>query len=78
MPVVWRLNMPNSQKWAVSAVGSLATITIAFETVRTVKLYQNNFNLTDLYSYLELLVAVITSMLPSFRSLVSPSDKDRE
>lgn len=70
--------MPTSQKLAVSAVCSLAMITIAFETVRTVKLYTNNFNLTNLYSYLELLVAVITSMLPSFRFLVSPSEKDRE
>ena len=78
MPVIWTLKMPISQKLAVSAICSLAIITVAFETVRSVKLYQNNFNLTNLYSYLELLVAAITSMLPSFRFMVSPTDKDRE
>lgn len=78
MPVVWNLHMPTSQKLAVSAICSLATITVGFETVRSVKLYQNNYNLTNLYSYLELLVAVITSMLSSFRFMVSPADKDRE
>lgn len=70
--------MPTSQKMTVSAICSLAVITIGFETVLSVKLYQNNFNLTNLYSYLELLVAAITSMLPSFRFMVSPTDKDRE
>lgn len=46
-------------------------ITVGFETVRSVKLYQNDFNLTNLYSYLKLLVAAIISMLPSFRFMVS-------
>lgn len=78
MPLIWSLHMPRTQNLAVSSICSLAIITVGFETVRTVKLYQNNFNLTNLYSYLELLVAVITSMLPSFRFMVSPSPKDRE
>lgn len=78
MPVIWSLHMPRTQKLAVTSICSLAIITVGFETVRTVKLYQNNFNLTNLYSYLELLVAVITSVLPSFRFMVSPSPKDRE
>lgn len=78
MPVIWSLHMPSTQKLAVSSICSLAMITVIFETVRTVKLHQNNFNLTNLYSYLELLVAVITSTLPSFRFMVSPSPKDRE
>ncbi|KAI1394217.1 uncharacterized protein F4822DRAFT_424693 [Hypoxylon trugodes] len=78
MPVIWRLHMRLKQKLALSGICSLAIITIAFETVRTVKLYQENNNLTNLYSYLELLVSVLTSMLPSYRFLISPSDKDRE
>lgn len=78
MPVIWSLHMTSTQKLAVSSICSLAIITVVFEIVRTVKLYQNNFNLTNLYSYLELLVAVIISILPSFRFMVSPSPKDRE
>ncbi|OTA57164.1 hypothetical protein K449DRAFT_437440 [Hypoxylon sp. EC38] len=78
MPVIWRLHIPTKQKIAVSAICSLAIITIAFETVRTVKLYQENSNLTNLYSYLELLISVLISMLPSYRFLISTTDKDRE
>ncbi|KAI1418057.1 hypothetical protein F5Y13DRAFT_184571 [Hypoxylon sp. FL1857] len=78
MPVIWRLQIPMAQRLAVSAICSLAIITIAFETVRTVKLYQENANLTNLYSYLELLISVLLSMLPSYRFLISPTDKDRE
>ncbi|TGJ78468.1 hypothetical protein E0Z10_g10294 [Xylaria hypoxylon] len=78
MPIIWRLNMHVNQKLAVTAICSLALITIAFETVRTCKLHTQNFTLTNLYSYLELLVAVLIGMLPSYRFLVSPSDKDRE
>jgi hypothetical protein len=70
--------MRKTQKLAVSGICGLAIITVAFETVRTVKLYQLNFNLTNLYSYLELLVSVIIGMLPSYRFMISPSDKDRE
>ncbi len=62
----------------VTAICSLAIITVVFETVRSVKLYQVNFNLTNLYGYLELLVSVFVSMLPSYRFLISPADKDRE
>jgi hypothetical protein len=43
-----------------------------------VKLYQVDLHLTNLYSYLELLISVLISMLPSFRFMVGPSDKDRE
>ena len=78
MRLIWRLNMRITQKLAVTAICSLAIITVMFETVRSVKLYQVNFNLTNLYGYLELLVSVIVSMLPSYRFLISPADKDRE
>ncbi|KAI2465742.1 hypothetical protein F4781DRAFT_408115 [Annulohypoxylon bovei var. microspora] len=78
MPVIWHLRMRMTQKIALSAICSLAMITVAFETVRSVKLHQLNSNLTNLYSYLELLVSVLISMLPSYRFLISPSDKDRE
>ncbi|KAI0101540.1 hypothetical protein GGR51DRAFT_563443 [Nemania sp. FL0031] len=78
MLVIWRLNMATGQKLALSAICGLAIITVAFETVRSVKLYQVNNYLTNLYGYLELLVSVLISMLPSYRFLVSPSDKDRE
>jgi hypothetical protein len=78
MPVIWKLNMRTKQKLAVSGMCGLAGITIAFETVRSVKLYQLNFNLTNLYSYLELLITVLVGMLPSYRFMVGNSDKDRE
>ncbi|OTB15148.1 hypothetical protein K445DRAFT_12427 [Daldinia sp. EC12] len=68
IPVIWRLNMGKKQKLALSAICGLAFITVAFE----------NNHLTNLYSYLELLVSVLISQLPSYRFLVSPSDKDRE
>lgn len=66
------------QRIALSCVCGLAAITIAFETLRSVKLYQTNFNLTNLYSYLELLITVLIGMLPSYRFMVGSSDKDRE
>lgn len=78
MPIIWRLHMPVPQKLAVSGISSLVMITIAFETVRTVKIYQVDPHLTNLYSYLELLVSVIVGMLPSYRFMVSPAEKDRE
>ena len=79
MPLIWRLRLHGSQKMAVLVIGSLALITIAFETVRSVKLYTTNFNLTNLYSYLELLVAVIICQLPAYRFLFSgDNDKSRE
>ncbi|KAI0413212.1 hypothetical protein F5X98DRAFT_379020 [Xylaria grammica] len=78
MPIIWRLNMHVKQKLAVTAICGLALIIIAFETVRTVRLYTETFTLTNLYSYLKLLIVVIISMLPSYRFLVSSSDKDRE
>ncbi|KAI1322718.1 hypothetical protein F5Y16DRAFT_404193 [Xylariaceae sp. FL0255] len=78
MPIIWHLNMHIRQKLAITAICSLAFITIAFEIVRTYKLYTETFTLSNLYGYLELLVAVFVSMLPSYRFLVSPADKDRE
>ncbi|KAJ8133418.1 hypothetical protein O1611_g199 [Lasiodiplodia mahajangana] len=78
IPIIWRLNMHIKQKLAVTGIFGLAAITIAFETLRTVKLYSEDFTLTNLYSYLELVVSVLLSMLPSYRFLVSPTDKDRE
>ncbi|KAH9904399.1 hypothetical protein F4778DRAFT_780367 [Xylariomycetidae sp. FL2044] len=78
MPMIWGLQMSARQKLAISAVCCLALITIAFETVRSVKLYQVNNYLTNLYGYLEVLIAVLISMLPSYRFLVSPPDKDAE
>ncbi|KAI0169215.1 hypothetical protein GGR52DRAFT_554218 [Hypoxylon sp. FL1284] len=78
LPMIWRLQMRTKQKLALTGIFGLAAITIAFETVRTVKLHQVSFYLTNLYSYLELLISVLVSMLPSYRFLVSASDKDRE
>ena len=78
MPVIWNLNTTVKQKLALSSVCVLALVTIVFETVRTVKLYQENLYLTNLYSYLELLVSVLVSTLPSYRFLISPTLKDRE
>ncbi|KAI1275358.1 hypothetical protein F5Y07DRAFT_369817 [Xylaria sp. FL0933] len=78
LPIIWGLTMHVKQKLAVTAICSLALITIAFDTVRTVKLSTENMTLTNIYAYLELTIAVLISMLPSYRFLVSPSDKDRE
>ena len=78
MPLIWTLSMRTSQKLAVSVICSLALITIAFEVVRTVKLYQESFVLTNLYSYLEFEIAIIVSMLPTYRFLISNSEKNRE
>ncbi|KAI1113733.1 hypothetical protein F5Y14DRAFT_462221 [Nemania sp. NC0429] len=78
MPIIWRLNMHYKQKLAVTGIFSLAAVTIAFETVRSVKLYSEVFSLTNLYSYTELVISVLICMLPSYRFLVSPADKDRE
>ncbi|KAH9905785.1 hypothetical protein F4778DRAFT_802225 [Xylariomycetidae sp. FL2044] len=78
MPLIWGLNMPTSQKLAVSGLCSLALVTIAFDTLRSVKIYQLSSALTYLYSYIELIISVLISMLPSYRFMISPSDKDRE
>ncbi|KAI1125911.1 hypothetical protein F5Y10DRAFT_279206 [Nemania abortiva] len=78
LPMIWGLNMHIKQKLAVTGIFGLAAVTVAFETLRTVKLYSEDFTLTNLYSYLELVIAVLLSMLPSYRFLVSPTDKDRE
>ncbi|KAM7197542.1 hypothetical protein V8F33_005508 [Rhypophila sp. PSN 637] len=78
VPIIWNLQMQTKQKLAFLGVCSLAIITIAFEVVRTVKLSQLNFNLTNLYSYLELLVAVIISTLPTFSFAISNTEKSRE
>lgn len=78
MPIIWRLYMHSNQKFALTAICSLDLVTIAFDTVRTHKLYTQSFTLTNLYSYLELLVAVLVGMLLSYRFLISPTDKDRE
>ncbi len=75
---IWSLGMPGSQKLGVSGICSLALVTIAFETVRSVKLYQEDAHLTNLYGYLELLVAVIISMLPAYRFLISSTKKNLE
>ncbi|KAK4220665.1 hypothetical protein QBC38DRAFT_493741 [Podospora fimiseda] len=77
LPSIWRPgNLITSQKLALTGICSLALITIAFETVRTVKLYQLNFSLTNLYGYLELLVAVIVGMIPGYRFLLT-NNKDK-
>ncbi|KAI2613765.1 uncharacterized protein GGS25DRAFT_15350 [Hypoxylon fragiforme] len=78
MPVIWSLQMRLHQKLAVSGLCSLAIVTIAFETARSVKLYELSNSFTNLYSYLELIISVLVGMLPSYRFLVSPTDKDRE
>lgn len=78
MPLIWNLQMRLTQKLAVSSLCGLAIITIAFETARSVKLYQLSSALTYLYSYLELIISVLVSMLPSYRFLISLADKDQE
>ncbi|KAI1768392.1 hypothetical protein GGR53DRAFT_477971 [Hypoxylon sp. FL1150] len=78
MPLIWTLQMRLTQKLALSSLCTLAMITVAFDTARSVKLYQLSSALTYLYSYLELVISVLISMLPSYRFLISPADKDRE
>ncbi|KAI1456091.1 hypothetical protein F4805DRAFT_468321 [Annulohypoxylon moriforme] len=78
LPLIWNLRMRLTQKLAMSSLCGLAIVTIAFETVRSVKLYQPSSALTYLYSYLELTISVLVCMLPSYRFLISPADKDRE
>ncbi|KAI9711037.1 MAG: hypothetical protein M1820_002475 [Bogoriella megaspora] len=78
LPVIWRLNMLRSQKLSLTMITSLAIVTIAFDTVRTVKLFQLDSRLTDLYSTLELHIAVLISILPTYRFLVSNTDRNRE
>ena len=70
--------MHRSQKLALSAICSLALVTIAFDTLRTVKLYQEDPFLNVLYGYLELQIAVIIAMLPNYRFLISNREKHRE
>lgn len=78
MPLIWGLHMRPSKKLALSGVCGLAFVTVAFETLRSVKLYQSSFVLVSLYGFLQLLVAVIVGMLPPYRFLLFNSEKRGE
>lgn len=73
MPLIWRPSTSTRQKLAASAIFGLAIITVAFEVVRSIKLFKVNTNLTNLYGYLELTISVLLCMLPPYRFLVSPA-----
>ena len=78
LPLLWRLNVPVRQKIAITAVFSLALITIAMDTLRLVETENALPEVTWLYTSLETEVAVIVASLPAFSFLVSDSDGSRE
>lgn len=78
LPLLWRLNMPVRQKLAVTAVFSLALVTIAMDTLRLVETEKALPEVTWLYTSLETEVAVIIASLPAFSFLISDSEGDRE
>ncbi|CAD6585147.1 MAG: hypothetical protein ASARMPRED_002024 [Alectoria sarmentosa] len=78
LPLLWRLQMPTRQKLAVTAVFSLAWVTIAMEFLRLIETENALPEVTWLYTSLETEVAVIVASLPAFSFLVSDSDGSRE
>lgn len=79
LPLIWSLkDIRLSQRLALLGICSLALVTVAFDVVRTVKLSRANPNLTTLYGYLELLVTVIISTLPTYGLAISSTEKSRE
>ncbi|KAK4210214.1 putative cfem domain-containing protein [Rhypophila decipiens] len=78
LALIYHSNLRHDQKYAILGVCSLALITVVFETVRSVKLYQQDPHLTNLYGYLELLVAVIISTLPTYRFVIFYGEKSKE
>lgn len=78
LPLLWRLNMPVRQKIAITAVFSLALVTIAMEILRLVETENALPEVTWLYTSLETEVAVIVASLPAFSFLVSDSEGNRE
>lgn len=78
LPLLWRLKMPVRQKLAVTAVFSLASVTIAMDILRLVETEKALPEVTWLYTSLETEVAVIIASLPAFSFLVTDSEGDRE
>ncbi|KAI8952289.1 hypothetical protein F4801DRAFT_600156 [Xylaria longipes] len=78
LPTIWHLNISVKQRLAVTSICGLALLTVAVDVLRTRKLFENNFALADIYGYLELVIAVLASVLPSYESLVFSSEKNRE
>lgn len=78
LPLLWRLNMPVRQKLAVTAVFSLALVTVAMEILRLVETENALPEVTWLYTSLETEVAVIVASLPAFSFLVSDFEGSRE
>lgn len=78
LPLLWRLKMPVRQKLAVTAVFSLALVTIAMEILRLVETENALPEVTWLYTSLETEVAVIIASLPAFSFLLSESEGDRQ
>lgn len=70
--------MPVRQKIAVTAVFSLALVTIAMEILRFVETENALPEVIWLYSSLETEVAVIVASLPAFSFLVSDSEGSAE
>ena len=75
LPLLWRLNMPIRQKIAVTAVFSLALVTIAMEILRLVETERALPEVTWLYTSLETEVAVVVASLPAFSFLVSDTER---
>ena len=78
LPLLWRLKMPIRQKFAVTAVSSLALVTIAMDILRLVETEKALPEVTWLYTSLETEVAVIVASLPAFSFLVSDTESSRE
>ena len=78
LPLLWRLKMPARQKLAMTAVFSLALVTIAMDILRLVETEKALPEVTWLYTSLETEVAVIVASLPAFSFLVSDTEGNRE
>lgn len=78
LPLLWRLKMPVRQKFAITAVSSLALVTIAMDNLRLVETEKALPEVTWLYTSLETEVAVIVASLPAFSFLVSDTEGSRE
>lgn len=75
---LYNLNTRSSQKWAVMGIFALALVTISFEVLRAVEFYQLDTFYTTLYTNLQVSFAVIISMLPTYRAIISNSDDHRQ
>lgn len=70
--------MPVRQKLAITAVFSLALVTIAMDILRLVETEKALPEVTWLYTSLETEVAVVVASLPAFSFLVSDAEVCRE